>query len=53
MFCEHDNCTRTATTRNLQYHPDKWLCTFHANKEKVKGRLKRKQNKNKQNGNKI
>ena len=42
MECEHKNCTRTATTRNLQYHPDKWLCTYHANKAKVEGRRKRK-----------
>ena len=40
--CEHKNCTRTATTNNLQYHPDKWLCTYHANKAKVEGRRKRK-----------
>jgi len=47
MKCEHENCTRVATTKNQQYHPDKWLCTFHANKEKLKGRYKRKQAKKK------
>jgi hypothetical protein len=41
MECENKNCTRTATTKNQQYHPDKWLCTYHANKEKVGGRRKR------------
>lgn len=42
MECENNNCTRTATIKNQEYHPDKWLCTYHANKEKVKGRLKKK-----------
>jgi hypothetical protein len=42
MKCENDKCTREATTKNQQYHPDKWLCTFHANKAKVDGRQKRK-----------
>ena len=40
--CEHDNCTRTATSNNLEYHPDKWLCTYHANKKVIEGRRKRK-----------
>jgi hypothetical protein len=42
MKCEHKNCTRTATSNNLEYHPDKWLCTYHANKKVVEGRRKRK-----------
>lgn len=42
MKCEHKNCTRTATIMNQQYHPDKWLCTYHANKAKTEGRRKRK-----------
>jgi hypothetical protein len=42
MKCEHENCTRGATIKNQQYHPDKWLCTYHANKAKVEGRRKRK-----------
>jgi len=40
--CDHINCSRMATTINLQYHPDKWLCTYHGNKEKIEGRIKRK-----------
>lgn len=42
MKCQHENCTRDAKIKNLEYHPDKWLCTFHANKEKVAGRINRK-----------
>ena len=42
MKCENEKCTRKATTKNLQYHPDKWLCTYHANKLKIEGRQKRK-----------
>jgi len=42
MECENINCTRNATIKNKQYHPDKWLCTFHANKLKIKGRQDRK-----------
>jgi len=42
MKCEHKNCTRTATSNNLEYHSDKWLCTYHANKKVVEGRRKRK-----------
>jgi hypothetical protein len=42
MKCEHEQCTREATRRNQQYHPDKWLCTFHANKAKSEGRQNRK-----------
>ncbi len=42
MKCEHKNCTRNATSKNQQYHPDKWLCTYHANKVVKEGRLKRK-----------
>lgn len=42
MKCEHEKCTRDATTKNQEYNPDKWLCTFHANKAKVEGRRKRK-----------
>jgi hypothetical protein len=33
---------RIDRTTNLQYHPDKWLCTYHANKAKIEGRRKRK-----------
>lgn len=40
--CEHYNCTRTATRNNLEYHPDEWLCAYHANKKVVEGRRKRK-----------
>ena len=40
--CEHDNCTRNATSNNLEYHPDKWLCTYHANKKVIEGRRNRK-----------
>jgi hypothetical protein len=47
MKCEDKNCTIIATTKNLQYHPDKWLCTYHANKAVKKGRIKRKINKTK------
>ena len=43
--CEHEKCTRVATTKNQEYHPDKWLCTFHANKAKLEGRLRKKLNK--------
>jgi hypothetical protein len=42
MECENKKCTRLATIKNNQYHPDKWLCTYHANKLKIEGRLKRK-----------
>jgi hypothetical protein len=42
MNCEHEKCTRDATIKNLEYHPDKWLCTYHANKAKLAGRIKRK-----------
>ena len=42
MKCEHNNCTRTATSKNKLYHPDKWLCTYHANKVTNEGRRKRK-----------
>jgi hypothetical protein len=42
MKCEHGNCKREARVKNLQYHPDKWLCAFHANKAKVEGRVNRK-----------
>jgi hypothetical protein len=47
MKCQHENCTRDAKIKNLEYHPDKWLCTFHANKEKVAGRINQKINKKK------
>ena len=42
MKCEHNNCTRTATTKTQEYHPDKWLCTYHGNKVKEEGRRKGK-----------
>ena len=42
MKCEQGKCTRTATIKNDEYHPNQWLCTFHANKEKIEGRIKRK-----------
>lgn len=42
MECQHEKCTRTATSKNQQYHTDKWLCTYHANKAKIEGRMKRK-----------
>jgi hypothetical protein len=42
MKCQHGKCTREARIKNLEYHPDKWLCTFHANKAKTKGRINRK-----------
>ena len=42
MKCENKNCTRRATINNTQYHPDEWLCTYHANKSKSEGRMKRK-----------
>ncbi len=47
MKCQHENCTRDAKIKNLEYHPNKWLCTFHANKEKVAGRINQKINKKK------
>jgi len=42
MICQHEKCTRRATSKNLIYHPDNWLCTFHANKIVKEGRRKRK-----------
>lgn len=42
MKCQHPNCTREARVRNLQYFPDKWYCTYHANKFTKEGRRKRK-----------
>tara|TARA_B100001245_G_C22756215_1_gene366041 strand:- start:334 stop:783 length:450 start_codon:yes stop_codon:yes gene_type:complete len=42
MKCEHNNCTRTATTKTQEYHPDKRLCTYHGNKVKEEGRRKGK-----------
>lgn len=42
MNCEHEKCTRVATIKNSEYHPDKWLCTFHANKAKKEGRINKK-----------
>ena len=42
MKCENQKCTRTATIKNQQYHPDTWLCTYHANKAKIEGRRLRK-----------
>ncbi len=45
MKCENGKCTRVATTNNLQYHSNKWLCTFHSNKLIVEGRIKRKNEK--------
>lgn len=44
MNCEHKNCTRKATTTNIQYFEGKY-CTFHANKATKEGRIKRKINK--------
>jgi len=48
MKCQKNNCKNTATIMNREYHPDVWMCTFHANREKKMGRilkkLKRKQN---------
>ena len=42
MKCEHKNCTRRATQSNLIYFPDKWYCTYHANKATKEGRRIRK-----------
>jgi hypothetical protein len=42
MKCEQGKCTSTATIKNDEYHSNKWLCTFHANKAKKEGRIKRK-----------
>jgi len=42
MKCENKNCNRTATMTNLEYFKNIWYCTFHGNKEVVKGRRKRK-----------
>jgi len=42
MKCEHNNCTRIATTTNSQYFEGKKYCTFHANKSTKEGRQARK-----------
>jgi hypothetical protein len=42
MKCEKETCTRTATSTNTQYHPNNWLCTYHANLIVKEGRRKRK-----------
>ena len=44
MKCEHGQgkCKRAAIIKNHLYHPEEWLCTYHANKAKVEGRRKRK-----------
>ena len=42
MNCEKDKCTRDATIKDGNYHPDKWFCTYHANKAKKEGRLNKK-----------
>lgn len=42
MKCQNDNCTRNATSLNMEYHKDKWLCTFHSNKEIKQGRINKK-----------
>lgn len=40
MKCEL--CKRSATVKNQLYHTDSWLCTYHANKAKERGRIQRK-----------
>lgn len=42
MECQHENCTRAATTSNLEYFKDKWLCTYHANIATKEGRRKKR-----------
>tara|TARA_R110002167_G_scaffold122149_1_gene300604 strand:+ start:99 stop:245 length:147 start_codon:yes stop_codon:yes gene_type:complete len=43
MECQNKKkCKREATSKNMQYHPDEWLCTYHANKVVKEGRRKRK-----------
>ena len=42
MKCEHGNCKRTATQKNMMYFPDKYLCTYHANIATKEGRRLRK-----------
>lgn len=42
MKCNHENCKRIATRMNQQYHPEKWLCTYHSNKIIKEGRRTRK-----------
>ena len=43
MKCENEKCTREASVKNQHYFPDKWLCTYHANKATKEGRRKRKE----------
>lgn len=45
MKCENEKCTREASVKNQHYFPDKWLCTYHANKATKEGRRKRKETK--------
>jgi len=45
--CEYEKCTRVATVKNNQYFPNKWLCTYHANKLTKEGRQHRKYGKRK------
>lgn|GEM_PF-4667268 len=42
MECQNKNCSRTATTSNLEYFKDIWYCTLHANKATREARRIRK-----------
>lgn len=42
MKCQKNNCKNTATIMNMEYHPNVWMCTFHANREKKMGRILKK-----------
>jgi len=42
MKCQNKNCSRTATTSNLEYFKDIWYCTLHGNKATREARRIRK-----------